>query len=76
MEAAPAVGPAGPSHGGAITVSSEPGRGTTFELYFSPWEGKDHAALSAGEAVPEALENQVPMLACGESAGRTGNGAG
>ncbi len=36
------------SHGGAIDVSSEPGRGTTFELYFPPWQGKGEAALSAG----------------------------
>jgi two-component system cell cycle sensor histidine kinase/response regulator CckA len=40
------------SHGGAIQVSSAPGKGTTFEVYFPTAMGKGRAETHAPEAVP------------------------
>ncbi len=39
-------------HGGHVFVSSEPGRGTTFKLYFPALPGEDADAAAAGDTLP------------------------
>jgi PAS domain S-box-containing protein len=44
------------SHGGMVTVNSEPGRGTTFDVYFPVISLKSKAAKTGHETVPHGCE--------------------
>jgi hypothetical protein len=63
------------SHGGCIAVQSEPGKGTTFDLYFPGIQPGDRAVSAATGAVRQDMNLFFSSTMRGCSLSSTGKGS-